>query len=59
MAKTSDDVSRATGTLALAGIGAALAAGLGVAAAGISAAFICALAGAIGGAVLGSWIDRR
>ncbi|RNJ50435.1 hypothetical protein [Methylocystis hirsuta] len=58
-AKTSDDISGATAPLAFAGIGSALAAGLGVAAAGLSVAFVCALAGAIGGAVLGVWVNRR
>lgn len=58
-AKTSDDISGATTPLAFAGIGSALAAGLGVAAAGISVAFVCAVAGAIGGAVLGVWVNRR
>lgn len=58
-AKTSDDISGATAPLAFAGIGSALAAGLGVAAAGISVAFVCAVAGAIGGAVLGVWLNRR
>jgi membrane associated rhomboid family serine protease len=52
------DVRGAT-PIAFAGIGAALAAGLGVAAAGLSIAFACALAGAIGGAILGVWLDRR
>jgi hypothetical protein len=58
-AKTSDDISGATAPLAFAGIGSALAAGLGVAAAGLSVAFVFALAGAIGGAILGVWINRR
>ena len=58
-AKTSDDISGATAPLAFAGIGSALAAGLGVAAAGLSVAFVCAIAGAIGGAVLGVWANRR
>ncbi|MDP3554739.1 hypothetical protein [Methylocystis sp.] len=58
-AKTSDDISGATAPLAFAGIGSALAAGLGVAAAGLSVAFMCAIAGAIGGAVLGVWVNRR
>jgi len=58
-AKTSDDISGATAPLAFAGIGSALAAGLGVAAAGISVAFVCAIAGAIGGAILGVWVNRR
>ena len=58
-AKTSDDISGATAPLAFAGIGSALAAGLGVAAAGLSVAFMCAIAGAIGGAVLGVWLNRR
>jgi len=48
-----------TTPIAFAGIGAALAAGLGVAAAGLSAGFICSVAGAIGGAILGIWLDRR
>ncbi|MBI5011516.1 MAG: hypothetical protein HZC06_01485, partial [Methylocystis sp.] len=52
-AKTSDDISGATAPLAFAGIGSALAAGLGVAAAGLSVAFIWAIAVAIGGAILG------
>ncbi|MGJ0513004.1 hypothetical protein [Methylocystis sp.] len=58
-AKTSDDISGATAPLAFAGIGSALAAGLGVAAAGLSVAFVCAIAGAIGGAILGVWANRR
>ena len=58
-AKTSDDISGATAPLAFAGIGSALAAGLGVAAAGLSVAFMCAIAGAIGGAILGVWVNRR
>ena len=41
------------------GLGAALAAGFGVAAAGLSVAFWCAMGGAIGGAILGAWLDRR
>ncbi len=57
-ASASDDV-RATTPIAFAGIGAALAAGLGVAAAGLSAGFIYAVFGAIGGAILGVWLDRR
>ncbi|PPC89190.1 MAG: hypothetical protein CTY36_15945 [Methylocystis sp.] len=57
-AKTSDDISGATAPLAFAGIGSALAAGLGVAAAGLSVAFTCAIAGAIGGAVLGALVNR-
>ena len=57
-ARTSDPVHGAT-PLAFSGIGAALAAGLGVAVAGLSLAFVCAVAGAIGGAILGAWLDRR
>jgi hypothetical protein len=56
-ARTSD--VQGTTPIAFAGIGAALAAGLGVAAAGLPAGFICSLAGAIGGAVLGVWLDRH
>jgi hypothetical protein len=56
-ARTSD--VQGTTPIAFAGIGAALAAGLGVAAAGLSAGFMCAVAGAIGGAVLGVWLDRH
>ncbi len=61
MAKTyarTSDVNGAT-PIAFGGIGAALAAGLGVAAAGLPAGFTCAVAGAIGGAILGVWLDRR
>lgn len=57
-ARTSEAVHGTT-PIAFAGIGAALAAGLGVAAAGLSAGFICAVAGAVGGAILGVWLDRR
>ncbi|MBM3578488.1 MAG: hypothetical protein FJX40_12730 [Alphaproteobacteria bacterium] len=53
------NVVHGTTPIAFAGIGAALAAGLGVAAAGISVAFVGALAGAVGGAILGMWLDRR
>lgn len=56
-ARTSD--VQGTTPIAFAGIGAALAAGLGVAAAGLSAGFICSIVGAIGGAILGLWLDRR
>ena len=48
-----------TTPIAFAGIGAALAAGLGVAAAGLSVGFMCSIAGAIGGTILGLWLDRR
>ncbi len=57
-ASAADDVT-ATTPIAFAGIGAALAAGLGVAAAGLSAGFMCSVAGAVGGAILGVWLDRR
>lgn len=56
-ARTSD-VEGAT-PIAFAGIGAALATGLGVAAAGLPAGFICSVAGAVGGAILGVWLDRH
>ena len=52
-AKTSDDISGATAPLAFAGIGSALSAGLGVAAAGLSVAFVCPPPGPIGGPLLG------
>ncbi|MGD9543469.1 MAG: hypothetical protein AB7F41_03615 [Methylocystis sp.] len=58
-ARTSDGLVRSTASIAFAGVGAALTAGLGVAAAGLSVGFTCALAGAIGGALLGAWMDRR
>ncbi|MFO1101874.1 MAG: hypothetical protein U1E20_03095 [Methylocystis sp.] len=48
-----------TTPIAFAGIGAALAAGLGVAAAGLPAGFICSVAGAIAGAIFGAWLDRN
>lgn len=58
-AKTSDELVHSTTPIAFAGIGAALATGLGVAAAGLSAGFACSVAGAVGGAALGMWLDRR
>lgn len=57
-ARTSGAI-HSTAPIAFAGVGAALAAGLGVAAAGLSVAFWCAMGGAIGGAILGTWLDRR
>ncbi|MGJ0396498.1 MAG: hypothetical protein ACR65U_09765 [Methylocystis sp.] len=57
-AGASDGV-HATSPIAFAGIGAALAAGLGVAAAGLSAGFMCSIAGAVGGAILGVWLERH
>ncbi|MGE0235366.1 hypothetical protein [Methylocystis sp.] len=56
-ARTSD--VEGTTPIAFAGIGAALAAGLGVAAAGLPAAATFSVAGAIGGAILGVWLERR
>lgn len=53
------DAVHGTTPIAFAGIGAALAAGLGVAAAGLPFAFMFAVGGAVGGAILGMWLDRR
>ncbi|MBM3564201.1 MAG: hypothetical protein FJX48_13935 [Alphaproteobacteria bacterium] len=52
------DAIHGTTPIAFAGICAALAAGLGVAVAGLPVGFMCAVAGAIGGAILGVWLDR-
>lgn len=56
--KTYDDDRWSTALLALGGVGAAFGAALGVLVAGFDLAFAYALIGALGGAIIGIWLER-